>query len=207
MKPLRVAYIDTETTGFQASVDRIIEIAIVLAEVDWQRGKILGLLDQYQHLQDPGRPIPARAIQVHGIQDAMVKGQRIDTRKSRTMLKAADLLVAHNTRFDKGFVAQVVPEVQDWAWGCSCSGIPWKQWFPALGTTKLQDLSSYFGLSGGKAHRAMGDVETMIKLVSLPGLQGRRCLQHYLLQRTIHREGYEPNLVCSLDPNFCQTYW
>ena len=92
----------------------------------------------------------------------MVKGQRINARKCRTLLKAADLLVAHYTRFDKGFVAQVVPEVLDWTWGCSCTGIPWRKWFPALETTRLQSLKSYFGIGGGTAHRALGDEETLM---------------------------------------------
>ena len=76
MPSLRVAYVDTETTGLSANTDRIIEIAIVLADVDWETGAIIQWLDHYQGLQDPGRRIPADAIAVHGITDAMVREQR-----------------------------------------------------------------------------------------------------------------------------------
>lgn len=45
MPSLRVAYVDTETTGLSSNRDRIIEIAIVLTEVDWETGEIIQRLD------------------------------------------------------------------------------------------------------------------------------------------------------------------
>ena len=102
MPSLRVAYVDTETTGLSAYSDRIIEIAIVLAEVDWETGQITQRLDQYQGLQDPGRRIPADAMAVHGITDAMVRGHRIDGRTCTGLLAVADICLAHNSGFRQG---------------------------------------------------------------------------------------------------------
>ena len=184
MPSLRVAYIDTETTGLSPRSDRIIEIAIVLAEVDWETGAILQHLDQYDALQDPGRRIPPEAMAVHGITDTMVRGQRIDSRRADDLLSAADICLAHNSGFDKGFVAQVLPEVLGHTWGCTCRGIPWKKLYPAIGTTSLQGLSRFFRCSRGTAHRALGDVETTMNLVTLPGLQGRVAV-HVRLCRSV----------------------
>ena len=139
MPSLRVAYVDTETTGLSSHLDRIIEIAIVLAEVDWATGKIIQRLDCYQGLQDPGRRIPAEAMAVHGIADAMVRGQRIDGRKAAGLLAEADICLAHNSGFDKGFVAQVVPEVPGYTWGCTCRGIPWKKLYPSQQLLRLRE--------------------------------------------------------------------
>ena len=202
MPSLRVAYVDTETTGLSAYSDRIIEIAIVLAEVDWETGRIIRRLEQYQGLQDPGRRIPAEAMAVHGITDAMVRGHRIDRRACTGLLAAADLCLAHNSGFDKGFVAQVVPETPSYTWGCTCRGIPWKKLYPSIHSTALQSLSRYFGSEKGIAHRALGDVETTMNLVSLPGIQGGRTFQHYLLHKKIRRVGLTPEVVALPDPSF-----
>ena len=195
-------YVDTETTGLSAYSDRIIEIAIVLAEVDWETGQIIQRLDQYQGLQDPGRQIPAEAMAVHGITDAMVKGQRIDGPTCQGLLAAADLCLAHNSGFDKGFVAQVVAETHGYTWGCTCRGIPWKKLYPSISSAALQSLSRYFGSEKGIAHRALGDVETTMNLVTLPGILGARAFQHYLLHKKIRREGLKAEVLALPDPAF-----
>lgn len=201
MPTLRVAYVDTETTGLSARWEAIIEVAVVLAEVDWETGAILQTLDQYEGLQDPGRRIPYGAFAVHGITDAMVKGRRIDARKVGALLSAADLRLAHNSGFDRGFVAQVVPEAAGMLWGCTCRGIPWKKLYP-VPTTALQDLSAYFGCRRGVSHRALGDVETTMNLVGLKGLRGGLAFQHYLLHSKVRRPDLARMPVVDAEPGF-----
>jgi DNA polymerase III epsilon subunit-like protein len=183
-------------------MDRI--IAIVLAEVDWESGRILKRLDQYEGLQDPGRRIPAEAMAVHGITDAMVRGHRIDDRACSDLLGAADICLAHNSGFDKGFVAQVVPEAHCHTWGCTCRGIPWKRLYPTVHSTALQSLSRHFGSTQGVAHRALGDVETTMNLVALPGIQGARAFQHYILHKKIKRVDLTPEVVLLPDLAFAR---
>lgn len=202
MPHIRVAYIDTETTGFSSVSDRIIELAIVLAKVDWDTGAILQVIDTYQSLHDPLIRIPSSAFAVHGISNAMVKGHRIDARKAKNLLSEAEICLAHSSGFDKGFVAQVVPEVTRFEWGCTCRGIPWQRLYPALSAASLQTLSNYFGCKKGTAHRAMGDVETMMHLVSLPGVHGGRAFQQLLLHKKIQRNDLEPDLVVLPNPIF-----
>lgn len=165
---VRVALLDTETTGLFANRDRILEIAVLLLEIERDSGLILRVLDRYEGLQDPGRPIPWEAMAVHGITDAMVRGQQIDSQRVRDLLEGAELLVAHNSGFDKGFVAQVLPEAFQMRWACSCRGIPWRSLFPQAPSARLQDLAQTLGVPRGAAHRAMGDVETTLNLLSLP---------------------------------------
>lgn len=181
--PVLVAVVDTETTGLYPSRDRIIELAVALVAVDGATGRILEERGRYQGLQDPGFPIPYAAFAVHGITDAMVRGRSIDAAAAKALLAGAHLLVAHNAGFDKGFVAQVVPEARGMLWGCSCRGIPWRTHFPVL-NAKLQDLATALDVRRGAAHRAMGDVETTLALLGqeLPGL-GRTALGHLLCRK------------------------
>ena len=202
MPMLRVAYVDTETTGLSSRSDRIVEIAVVLAEVDWETGRILRTLDRYEGLQDPGRRIPPQAMAVHGITDAMVKGRRIDAERTLGLLAGAELCLAHNSGFDKGFVSQVAPGAADLPWGCTCRGIPWRKLYPALPGTGLQTLSAFFGCARGTAHRAMGDVETTMNLVSLPGVDRGRAFQQLVLHKKVRRDGLVPDLVALPDPGW-----
>jgi DNA polymerase-3 subunit epsilon len=65
-KPL--AFIDLETTGTDVVKDRIVQIAICKVFKDWSR-------ESKMHYINPGRPIPPRATEVHGIKDEDVVGK------------------------------------------------------------------------------------------------------------------------------------
>ncbi len=176
----RVAVLDTETTGLYPGTDRIIELAVVLLDVELDTGRPQLELDRYEALQDPHCPIPYEAYAVHGITQAMVRGQAIDAPRVLDLLRQADLLVAHNSGFDRPFVGQVVPEALDMTWGCSCRGIPWKRLFPVR-STSLQSLAQTLGLPKGRAHRAMGDVETTLALLATELPDQERCALGHLL--------------------------
>jgi DNA polymerase-3 subunit epsilon len=180
-----IAVVDTETTGLFATSDRIIEVAVKLLSVD-ASGQLLSEVAMYESLHDPGMRIPADAIAVHGITDAMVKGHRIDATRLSDILARADLVVAHNSGFDKGFVRQIVPHADTLLWGCSCRGIPWKAYYPALWSTSLQTLARHLQLPTGTAHRALGDVETTVNLLLHPGPTGEAHMAH-LLRRKLPR--------------------
>lgn len=177
-----IAVVDTETTGLFASSDRIIEVAVKLLAVD-ASGQFLSEIEVYESLHDPGMRIPNDAIAVHGITDAMVKGHRIDAARLTGILARADLVVAHNSGFDKGFVRQIVPDADALLWGCSCRGIPWKAFYPGLWSTSLPNLARFLRLNTGTAHRALGDVETTVNLLLHPGPQGEAHVAHLLRRK------------------------
>lgn len=175
--------VDTETTGLYPSRDRLVEIAVMLLEVEADSGRLVRVLDTYQALQDPGMPIPWQATAIHGITDAMVRGCRIDAARVTALLTAADLVVAHNSGFDKGFVRQVMADVDSLAWGCSCRGIPWRRLYAFLENTRLQHLAARLEVRAGTAHRALGDVETTVNLILQEDPSGRPHLAHLIARR------------------------
>jgi DNA polymerase-3 subunit epsilon len=183
----RIAVVDTETTGLFPGRDRLVEIAVMLLEVDAATGRLVRRLETYQELNDPGMPIPAMATAIHGITDAMVKGHRIDALRVARMLEGADLVVAHNCGFDKGFVRQVVPGVDALVWGCSCRGIPWRRLYASLENTRLQYLAARLEIPAGTAHRALGDVETTVNLLLRADRLGNPHLLHLLSRKLAPR--------------------
>jgi len=188
----RIAVVDTETTGLYPSRDRLVEIAIMLLEVDGATGRLVRELETYEELNDPGMPIPAQATAIHGITDAMVRGRRIDAARVARMLAGADLVVAHNSGFDKGFVRQLVPSVDAMVWGCSCRGIPWRKLYATVENTRLQHLAARLEVLTGTAHRALGDVETTVNLILRTDAQGNTHLLHLISRKLAVRETVGP---------------
>lgn len=93
-KPL--AFIDLETTGINLGMDRIVEIAIVKILTDKTQSIKRKLLN-------PGIPIPAQAIEVHGITDEMVKDAptfKQVAQELKQMLDGCDLAGYNSNRFD-----------------------------------------------------------------------------------------------------------
>ena len=99
LEQARFVVFDLETTGTRAGVSRIVEVGAVRIEG-------LRLAATFERLVDPRRPIPPEITAITGLTDADVRGSpRIDRVLGEFLRFAAEsVLVAHNARFDVGFV-------------------------------------------------------------------------------------------------------
>ncbi|MBS0294990.1 MAG: DNA polymerase III subunit epsilon [Proteobacteria bacterium] len=97
----REIVLDTETTGLDPLTGhRLIEIGCIEVEDLLPTGRT------FHRVMDPERLIDPEAIRVHGITDAMVKGQpRFHELCDELLEFIGDApVVAHNAAFDRGFV-------------------------------------------------------------------------------------------------------
>ena len=95
-----IALLDVETTGRDASVDRVVEIGIVIA----RHGVITS---RYNWLLNPGIPIPAEVSAIHGIKDEDVKDSPRFEAIAHEVAAALSGCVpaAYNAPFDRAFIA------------------------------------------------------------------------------------------------------
>lgn len=163
----RIGILDTETTGTDPLVDEIIDLAIVMLEVN-ATGEIVGIASQGEALRDPRMPIPPAITRLTGISDADVAGKTIDLDRLEQRLRSADVLIAHNARFDIAFVEALLPGIAGAAWACSANDVDWSDL--AFDGAKLGHLLMQAGWFN-TAHRAMADVVSLIHLLAhrLPG--------------------------------------
>lgn len=160
-QPDVIYFLDTETTGLSRTTDRVVEIAIAAVDrrtwsVLWERAQLI----------DPQRAMPYAATKVNGITSAMVRGKpafpdiwpRIVAR-----VPNGSRVIAHAAPFDRSMIAAECDRTRypapDWVWEDSRALA--KKVLPDR-SHKLQDLRDLFRCAGGTAHRALGDVQTLV---------------------------------------------
>jgi DNA polymerase-3 subunit epsilon len=96
---LPIALLDVETTGRDASVDRVVEIGIAVA----RHGAVIA---RYNWLINPGIPIPAEVSAIHGIKDEDVKDSPRFEAIAHEVAAALSGCVpaAYNAAFDRAFM-------------------------------------------------------------------------------------------------------
>lgn len=159
----RALLLDVETTGLDPLSVDIIEFGAVLFEYSPDTGAIYAVLDEYGALNDPGQPIPAEVTELTGITDEMVKGKAYDASRIEGLLSGADLVLAHNAKYDRQVMERFFPIAAEKPWGCTCSQVPWVQL--GFGSAKLDYLlyrSGFFTDS----HRAVNDCHAAVFLLT-----------------------------------------
>ena len=174
----RGVVVDTETTGIDHGRDAVIELGMVLFEYDRGTGQACRVLASFDQLEDPGFPIPAESVAVHGITDEMVRGKRIDDEAVAGFLEGVELVVAHNAKFDRVFLEKRLPIFECLPWGCSLSQVDWNG--EGMGSAKLDYIAYQYGFFY-EAHRAEEDCYALLEILqqNLPKSK-RRVLQSVL---------------------------
>lgn len=157
---------DVETTGMSAQYDRIVELAALRVSGD-------GSTAEYHTLIHPERSIPSAVSAIHHITDEMVADAPLFPAVGNDFLEfaAGTTLVAHNARFDLGFLQESLAR----------SGLPlWrgptldslklvKTLRPGLPSYRLQYLRTALKLDAEgdelTAHRAGDDVVWTMRLL------------------------------------------
>ena len=166
---LPIALVDVETTGRDASVDRVIEVGIAIA----RGGQIV---ERKNWLVNPGRPIPAEAAAVHKITDADVCDAPPFAAVASEVLDALANCVpaAYNAVFDRAFLANEMaragitaglpPALQrDVEW---IDPLVWaRELQPEERSRALGEVAARLGISLQNAHRASDDAEAALQVL------------------------------------------
>lgn len=152
---------DIETTGLNASSDRMTEIGAVI----FAGGEIK---ESFNTFVDPGMHIPAEITQLTGITDRDVKGAPDEGEAMRMFLEFAGdrPIVAHNADFDTGFMSSA----------CARCGIDFEPVYldtlslshallPDLKRHKLDIVSNRLSLPEFNHHRASDDALVVARIM------------------------------------------
>jgi DNA polymerase-3 subunit epsilon len=154
--------VDVETTGLNPDEDSIIEIGFL--EFRYGNASSPKISAMYSGLEDPGRPLSAEITRLTGLNDEILKDQRIDWPLVEKYWSRASVVIAHNAEFDRGFL-RATPTLKDKPkhWACSIRHIDWRA--KNFSSMKLQYLAADHGFTNPFAHRALFDCATTFRLV------------------------------------------
>ncbi len=158
---------DLETTGMSPVRCRIIEIGAVRIEKD-------GSVTKFESFVNPGEPIPPQISALTGITDEMVASAPPFHDIGYNLLKffEGSRLVAHNARFDLGFLMQSLARsaLPLWQGGAYDSVTLARKAYPGMPSYSLSSLRQAFQLGDstpGRAHRALYDAEVTLELLQI----------------------------------------
>jgi DNA polymerase III subunit epsilon len=98
---MREIVFDTETTGLDPRIERVIEIGAIELENRFPTGRTF-----HHYINADGRPIDPEATRIHGITEAQLIGKPVFGEIIDAFLAFVGdgVLVAHNAGFDQGFL-------------------------------------------------------------------------------------------------------
>lgn len=152
-----LVFVDLETTGANAALDRITEIGIIKVDA--------GQVEyEWSTLVDPGVPIPPLIQRVTGITDAMVRGAPAFADLADEVFARLEggLFIAHNARFDYGFLKHAFKRVDRvFQPPVLCTVKLSRALYPEHHRHGLDALIARHGLGCAARHRALGDARVL----------------------------------------------
>ena len=155
------AFIDVETTGMKPLTDRVTEIAIIRFSANREP-------ERWQSLINPGVAIPAEIQALTGITNAMVRDAPtfFAVRDEVRRLLEGAVFVAHNARFDYGFIKnEFRRQGEAFTEDVLCTVRLSRRLYPDAEGHGLDAVIARHRLSGFDRHRAMGDTEATAAFV------------------------------------------
>ncbi len=151
--PDKMVLLDCETTGGRASYHRITELGLLVIE----NGAVV---EAWQSLINPQRPIPAGITRLTGINQTMVNGAPVFGEIADELLEklTGRVLVAHHARFDYSFLKREFERV-----GIRYNDRPLcsvkfsRMLYPQFKKHGLDQIIQRFKLAIKNRHRAMDD--------------------------------------------------
>ena len=168
--------VDLETTGLRPGRAAICEIGAVRIEALTHAGT-------FQTLVDPGVPLPPVVASLTGIEDRDLRGAPTPVQAVERFLEFASgaVLVAHNARFDIGFLDREVELVEGRRLAApviDTVGLARRLLAGRVARAGLSSLSHFFGTSTRPCHRALPDAEAtaeiLLRLIGLAQERGAR---------------------------------
>jgi DNA polymerase III epsilon subunit family exonuclease len=152
--------VDTETTGTDAKMADLVEVAAVRV-----RGR--EIVDRWSTLVNPGRPIVGN--QLHGLTDADVAGAPSPAEAVSRLLEFAGdaTIVGHNVGFDIGFLEAASSDGHRFQPGTYLDTLVIaRESFPGVPESyKLGDLARFLGVETATNHRALPDAEATAQVM------------------------------------------
>lgn len=187
----RLAFVDLETTGGNATADRITEVGIVEVDED-------GSCREWSSLVNPERAIPEFIQGLTGISNEMVSTAPLFSDLADEIQRRLEgrIFIAHNARFDHGFLKNEFKRTaHNFRPSVLCTVRLSRKLFPGFARHNLDAITERHKLEVTQRHRALGDARLIWQFWC--HLQASH--QPELLAETVNRLLSRPSLPSRLE--------
>ena len=153
--------VDTETTGLDHRRDEIIELGMLM--FTYNEAGICDVIDIFSALRQPIEPICREITRITGITDEMVAGKSIDPADVSRFIERAEIVIAHNARFDRPFCEKFAAGFDVKPWACSVAEVDWSSF--GFEGSKLSYLVGQCGWFHS-GHRAIDDCHALLAVLT-----------------------------------------
>lgn len=163
MLPSKLAFVDIETTGTSMNRDRIIEVGVIRVE----NNKVVGKMDT---LVNPEVYLPDEITSITGINAGELdRAPNFSSiRKDLYQILEDCVFVAHNVRFDYGFIKnEFRREEMSFKAKNLCTVKLSRNLFPRYHHHSLDHIIERFDIKCQARHRAFGDAEVLWKFYKI----------------------------------------
>ncbi|MBX4191077.1 ethanolamine utilization protein, partial [Candidatus Saccharibacteria bacterium] len=191
-----LVFVDVETTGMSFTRGRVIEVGAIRVEA----GEVVA---SFNSLIDPQAELPMFITELTGITRDDLAGAPsfYDINSELYDIMQNAVFVAHNVRFDYGFLKQEFKRTgKKFSPKQLCTVRLSKALYPATRGHKLQDVIDRCGIEVAARHRAYDDAQAMWHFI-------QHSVQNFpapLIETAIKQQIKSPSLPKNIDPNLVQ---
>ena len=186
MLPKRLSFLDIETTGTRLTYDRIIEVGIITIELN--QNNQYEIIKTFNSLVNPNSCIPSDITNITGITTEDVSNAPSFREVSVDILDCLDasILVAHNVRFDYGFLKHEFSRLEKtFSMKHFCTVKLSRKLFPRHPHHNLDALIERFNISCQRRHRAFDDANVLFSILIKSG-KTEELLRKYGIGKKVH---------------------
>jgi DNA polymerase III subunit epsilon len=161
----RALVVDVETTGLNLETDDVMQLAMLPFDYEVETGRILTVYaaQAFEALREPAVLISEEASLITGISADMVSGKTVDADAVAMLVETADLVIAHNAKFDRPMVERHWDCFGKKPWACTLDSVDWLR--EGFSAGKLDYLGMQFGWFYD-GHQALADCEACLALLA-----------------------------------------
>lgn len=157
---MRFLIVDCETTGLEED-DEPISIGAILCEyTELRTGEIL---QTYYSEQQPSRDISCEAHAIHGISEQQLRGELFNLELLSGLIDSAEIVLAHNARFDARMLCKKLPHILRKSWRCTFNQLTYPN---EVHRESLDLLCRLNGVERLSPHNALRDCQSLLGVLN-----------------------------------------